>query len=69
MTPEDFKAWRNGLGYSQKEAAEALGVSYGTVFNYETGKRREDGQPVEIPRTVALACSALFHGLEPWTPR
>jgi transcriptional regulator with XRE-family HTH domain len=66
MTPEDFKAWRKAMGWTQTEAAIELGISRGSVELYERGSRREDGRPVEIPRTVALACAALTHGLEPW---
>jgi len=50
---------------SQREAAEALGISMSSVQLYERGSRREDGRPVEIPKTVALACSAVSHRLPP----
>lgn len=60
MTPTAFKAWRKSLGLSQKGAAEALGVSKSSVELYEAGVRRgDDPRPVEIPRTVALACAAV----------
>jgi transcriptional regulator with XRE-family HTH domain len=65
MTPQSFRAWRKGLGMSQREAAEALGISMSSVQLYERGSRREDGRPVEIPKTVALACSAVSHRLPP----
>lgn len=66
MKPEDFKVWRKSHGWTQTEAAEALGISRGSVELYERGARREDNRPVEIPRTVALACSALSAGLDEW---
>ncbi len=66
MTPEDFKAWRKVMGFTQAQAAEALGISKPTVENYDKGIRREDGRPFDIPHPVALACSALYHKLEPW---
>lgn len=66
MTPDDFKAWRATMGLSQQAAADALGISKGSVELYEAGKRRDDGRPVIIPRTVALACAALYHKLGPW---
>jgi transcriptional regulator with XRE-family HTH domain len=66
MTPEDFKAWRKGLKFTQAEAAEALGVSKSSVELYEAGKRRDDGRAVEIPKTVALACAAVAGGIAPW---
>lgn len=66
MTADDFKAWRKAMNLSQAKAAEALGVSKPTIENYERGRRREDGRPVEIPKTVALACAALAYGLPAW---
>lgn len=66
MTPDDFKAWRMTVGLSQQAAADALGISKGSVELYEAGKRRDDGRPVAIPKTVALACAALYHKLQPW---
>jgi transcriptional regulator with XRE-family HTH domain len=57
MTPEEFKAWRQAVGFSQTEAAEALGISRGSVENYERGSRREDARPVEIPGSI----DAIIH--------
>jgi transcriptional regulator with XRE-family HTH domain len=65
MTSEQFKDWRERMGLSQQEAAEALGISKGSVINYESGIRREDDRPVTIPRTVELACAAVTFGLTP----
>lgn len=65
MTPTSFRAWRKSLGLTQQGAAEAIGVSRDSVWLYEAGRRRDDGRPVEIPRTVALACAAVSAGLEP----
>ena len=65
MTSEQFKAWRKGMGLTQAGAADALGLSKESVFNYETGVRRDGGRAVVIPRTVALACAAVSAGLEP----
>lgn len=66
MTSDDFKAWRKEMGFSQAKASDALGLSKPTIENYERGVRRDTGAPVEIPLSVALACAALFHRLEPW---
>ncbi|MBX3537324.1 MAG: helix-turn-helix domain-containing protein [Chelatococcus sp.] len=63
MTPEQFKAWRKHLKLSQPEAAAVLGISPGSVFNYEKGARSEDGRPVLIPKTVELACAAVALGI------
>lgn len=65
MTGEDFKAWRAAMGLSQRAAAETLGLSRGTVENYERG-HLVDGRPSLIPKTVGLACAALAAGLDVW---
>ena len=62
MWPGDFKRWRKTLGFSQKEAAEALGLKRRVVQYYEKGER--DGEPVTIPKTVRLACYALSKGCD-----
>jgi transcriptional regulator with XRE-family HTH domain len=62
MTPEKFRAWRKSLGLKQRDAAEKLGLKKRMIQYYETGER--DGQPVEIPLTVRLACYALSRGVE-----
>ncbi len=57
------------MGYSQKGAAEALGLKRRVVQYYEKGER--DGERVSIPKAVRLACYALetgitdYHGPEP----
>lgn len=65
MTPDDFKAWRKAMNFTQTEAAESLGISRGSVELYELGHRRDDRRPVEIPLSIALACAALRHKLPP----
>lgn len=67
MTADDFRAWHNAMGYTYDTGAKALGVSRGTYADYLAGASRTTGKPVEIKRTVALACAALAQGLEPWT--
>jgi transcriptional regulator with XRE-family HTH domain len=62
MTPAQFKKWREHMGLSQREAADLLGLSIGSVQNYEAGERRE-GRPVAIPKTVELSCAALALGI------
>lgn len=39
MTPETFKEIRLALGYSQARLAIILGVSHGTISNWEQGYR------------------------------
>ena len=61
MNPAQFKAWRKSLGFKQREAAEKLGLKKRMIQYYETGRR--DGQEVEIPKSVRLACYALSAGV------
>ena len=60
MTPEKFKAWRLDERMSQADAAEALGISKRSVEDYERGSS-------EIPHAIALACVAIYQGLDPST--
>jgi len=61
MTPEQFRDWRKSLGLKQKEAAEQLGLKKRMIQYYEKGNR--DGRPVEIPKSIRLACYALSKGI------
>jgi len=61
MRAQDFKRWRKALSFSQKEAAEALGLKRRVVQYYEKGER--GGAKVKIPKTVRLACAALSQGI------
>ncbi|SIS74604.1 helix-turn-helix domain-containing protein [Insolitispirillum peregrinum] len=61
MTHKDFRQWRKSLKLSQKDAAEALGLKRRVVQYYEKGER--DGEKIEIPKTVRLACYALAQGI------
>jgi len=66
MNKENFKAWRKKMGFTQQQAADALGLYRLTIINYERGTRAENNLDVKIPKSIALACSALAAGLEPW---
>ena len=59
MTPADLRAWRAAMGYTQPQAAQALGVSLRTVKSWEAGFAAP-------PAFLALACAALAAGLWPW---
>lgn len=61
MEPGDFRKWRKSLKLSQKEAAHALGLKRRMIQYYESGER--DGEKVEIPKSVRLACYALLEGV------
>jgi transcriptional regulator with XRE-family HTH domain len=70
MTAEDFRVWRRATGLTQAGAAEALGLKRRMIQYYEHGAR--DGRPVDIPRSVRLACWALSQGVADFdgvTPR
>lgn len=66
MAPDVFRRWRQSLGMKQKDAAERLGLKKRVIQYYEKGHR--GGKPVEIPRTVELACLALTLGHERFDP-
>ena len=59
MTPAALRAWRECMGYTQQQAAQALGVSLRTVKAWEAGF-------ASPPAFLALACAALAAGLGPW---
>jgi transcriptional regulator with XRE-family HTH domain len=61
MAPEQFRAWRKGLGLKQRDAADRLGLKKRMIQYYEKGRR--DGKAVVIPKTVRLACAALAEGV------
>tara|TARA_R110000868_G_scaffold1554_11_gene12555 strand:- start:2630 stop:2878 length:249 start_codon:yes stop_codon:yes gene_type:complete len=65
MSPAEFKRWRKSLKMSQKEAADALGLKRRIVQYYEKGER--NGDRVEVPKTVRLACYALSQGCNDYT--
>lgn len=56
MTAADFNAWLSRLGYSQRDAAKALGCARQTISGYASGE-------TTIPHYIALACAAVAQGL------
>lgn len=52
MDAWDFKKWRKALRYTQVQAAEQLGLSRGTIQNWEN-------EHTPIPRMAELACVEL----------
>ena len=60
MTPADIRAWRSAMGYTQQQAAQALGVSMRTVKAWEAGFAAP-------PAFLPLACAALAAGLGSWS--
>lgn len=49
------------MGFSQKQAAQSLGLKRRIIQYYERGER--DGEIVEVPKAVRLACFALSKGI------
>ena len=66
MTPADLAAWRAHLGYSQRAAAAALGITLTTYQRLERGAEWTNGAAVTIDRRTALACAAIAAGIAPW---
>jgi len=54
-----MRAWRASMGYTQQQAAQALGVSLRTIKAWESGFAAP-------PAFLALACAALAAGLGRW---
>jgi hypothetical protein len=54
------------MGYTQAQAAQALGVSLATYSDMVMGRSRNTGKPVAIDRRTMLACAALAAGLGPF---
>jgi putative transcriptional regulator len=62
ISPADVRAIRNRLGKSQSEFALMIGVSVGTLQNWEQGRRRPEGPAQALlkvaeknPKAVAAA--------------
>ena len=68
MTPADFRAWHQAMGYTYDTGAAALGVSRGTYADWLAGTSRTTGKPIKISRLVALACAALAAARSTWSP-
>jgi putative transcriptional regulator len=50
--PADVKALRSRLGLSQTEFALMIGVSVGTLRNWEQGRRRPEGPALALLRVA-----------------
>lgn len=53
------------MGFTQKQASDALGLSRTTVVNYDLGKRCDVEGPVVVTKVVLLACNAIENKLPP----
>ncbi len=59
MEAKEFQEWLKLMGFSERKAAQELGLSRATVSKY-----RDEGAPLYI----GYACAAMIEGLEPWPP-
>jgi transcriptional regulator with XRE-family HTH domain len=55
--PATIVAWREAMGFSQRDAAEALGCSRTALGNWENGT-------TECPHYIGLAMAALAMGMD-----
>ncbi len=62
-----IKDLREYLGLSQEAAAEKLGISEGSLRNYEKETRPDKKDPVLIPMLLDWALSAIHAGLKPFS--
>ena len=59
MTAADLRAWRAYRDMTQKQLADALGMSVSRIVDYEHGESRSTGRSADIPRVVELALLGL----------
>jgi DNA-binding transcriptional regulator YiaG len=59
----DFAAFRGMMGMSQPEFAASLGISLGTLRNWEQGRRNPDGPAVALLRLAARHPRLLLESL------
>jgi transcriptional regulator with XRE-family HTH domain len=67
MNGSDLVSWRKNLKLTQQEAAEKLGISRGTLADYERGIRRSDNKNIDVPKAIELACQAIKLGFESYS--
>lgn len=70
QTETSFRLWRRRMGYTQAEAAAALGVSASQIQNWDAGHDRGRGRPSIPPYAVRVLMAALVRDAqtEPWPP-
>lgn len=59
LSPQVLLAWRERMGFSQRDACVALGCSRGAWGKWEGGINKP-------PRYIGLACAALALGMKPY---
>lgn len=68
MAETAFRRWRKQLGFTQDDAAHALGCSKSQVANWDAGQDRARGTPASPPLAVRVLMTALAQGqgITPW---
>jgi len=59
MTKEELVKWQKAMGFTNEQACNALGMS-------ATGYKKMLYGESKIDYRTALACSAIYAGIEPW---
>lgn len=59
LSAATLAAWRERMGFSKTDAADALGCSRNSWAAWEGGES-------EVPRYIGLACAALALGMTPF---
>lgn len=65
----DLQSWRECMGYTQRQAASALGMTLKAYGELERGKSYDTGKPMLPDKRTLLACAALVKKLKPWGKR
>jgi putative transcriptional regulator len=63
FSPPDIKAIREKFHKSQREFAYMIGVSIGTLQNWEQGRRKPEGPAVALLRVAAKNPKAVIDAL------
>lgn len=61
MTPAELRVWQARMGYTQYQAAEALGVARRTYQGWCAAQK-----DAPLARIVELACAQLEHQAQKW---
>lgn len=59
MSPLQLREWQSRLGYTNRQAAAALGISLPGYSQLLHGIHRSSGRPLAINTRTALACAAI----------
>ncbi len=68
FAPVDIKAIRRRLGQSLAEFAHMIGVSIGTLQNWEQGRRRPEGLARALLKVAAANPKTVAAALKPEVP-